>query len=62
MKKIIFSLILFSSTISAQYTDINIVKDVKVKNKGVVVSAHPLASEAGRLLQCWALRFAWLSH
>ncbi|WP_027378384.1 gamma-glutamyltransferase [Chryseobacterium daeguense] len=47
MKKIIFSLILFSSTISAQYTDINIVKDVKVKNKGVVVSAHPLASEAG---------------
>lgn len=31
----------------AQYTDINIVKEVKVKNKGVVVSAHPLASEAG---------------
>ena len=47
MKKIIISLILFSSTVSAQYTDINIVKEVKVKNKGVVVSAHPLASEAG---------------
>lgn len=47
MKKIIISLILFTSTVSAQYTDINIVKEVKVKNKGVVVSAHPLASEAG---------------
>lgn len=31
----------------AQFTDINIIKEVKVKNKGVVVSAHPLASEAG---------------
>lgn len=47
MKKIIISLILFSCSFSAQYTDINIVKEVKVKNKGVVVSAHPLASEAG---------------
>lgn len=47
MKKIIISLILISSTISAQYTDITIVKEVKVKKKGVVVSAHPLASEAG---------------
>ncbi|KIC64182.1 gamma-glutamyltransferase [Chryseobacterium taiwanense] len=47
MKKITISLILFSHTVSAQYTDINIVKEVKVKNKGVVVSAHPLASEAG---------------
>jgi gamma-glutamyltranspeptidase / glutathione hydrolase len=47
MKKIVFSLILFSSTLSAQYTDISIVKEVKVKNRGVVVSAHPLASEAG---------------
>lgn len=32
---------------SAQFTDFNIIKEVKVKNKGVVVSAHPLASEAG---------------
>jgi len=47
MKTIIISLILFTSTVSAQYTDFNIVKEVKVKNKGVVVSAHPLASEAG---------------
>ncbi len=47
MKKIIISFILFSSTFSAQYTDITIVKEAKVKNKGVVVSAHPLASEAG---------------
>ncbi|SIQ45394.1 gamma-glutamyltranspeptidase / glutathione hydrolase [Chryseobacterium sp. RU37D] len=47
MKKIIISLILISTTLSAQYTDITIVKEVKVKNKGVVVSAHPLASEAG---------------
>lgn len=31
----------------SQFTDINIVKEVKVKNKGVVISAHPLASEAG---------------
>jgi gamma-glutamyltranspeptidase/glutathione hydrolase len=47
MKKIIIALILFSHSVSAQYTDINIIKEVKVKNKGVVVSAHPLASEAG---------------
>jgi len=47
MKKIIISFILLSYSLSAQYTDINIIKEVKVKNKGVVVSAHPLASEAG---------------
>jgi gamma-glutamyltranspeptidase/glutathione hydrolase len=47
MKKIIISFIVFSHTLSAQYTDFNIIKEVKVKNKGVVVSAHPLASEAG---------------
>ncbi|UZT97740.1 gamma-glutamyltransferase [Chryseobacterium fluminis] len=47
MKKIIILLVLSSHSFSAQYTDINIVKEVKVKNKGVVVSAHPLASEAG---------------
>lgn len=47
MKKIIISFILLSYSLSAQYTDIHIVKEVKVKNKGVVVSAHPLASEAG---------------
>ncbi|WP_027386411.1 gamma-glutamyltransferase [Chryseobacterium gregarium] len=47
MKKTFFIFIMFSCTFSAQYTDISIIKEVKVKNKGVVVSAHPLASEAG---------------
>ena len=47
MKKILFILFIVSQSVSAQFTDINIVKEVKVKNKGVVVSAHPLASEAG---------------
>ncbi|MGD1318415.1 gamma-glutamyltransferase [Chryseobacterium sp. 2R14A] len=47
MKKIAIIFIFLSFSVSAQYTDINIVKEVKVKNKGVVVSAHPLASEAG---------------
>ncbi|MCU7616035.1 gamma-glutamyltransferase [Chryseobacterium sp. PBS4-4] len=47
MKKLLLTIALASSFINAQYTDINIVKEVKVKNKGVVVSAHPLASEAG---------------
>lgn len=50
MKKI-FLLIgfLFCSTsvLFAQYTDYNKVKEVSVKNKGVVVSAFPLASEVG---------------
>ena len=47
MKKTLYAVLLLSVTLSAQYTDINIIKEVKVKNKGVVVSAHPLASEAG---------------
>jgi len=47
MKKILYSAFLLSITVSAQYTDINIIKEVKVQNKGVVVCAHPLASEAG---------------
>lgn len=47
MKKILFILLIVSQSVSAQFTDINIIKEVKVKNKGVVVSAHPLASEAG---------------
>lgn len=49
MKKkllIIIVLTLYNGA-TAQYTDINIIKEIKVKNKGVVVSAHPLASEAG---------------
>jgi len=49
MKKILAFSILFSFFTSgfSQFTDFNIVKEVKVKNKRVVVSAHPLASEAG---------------
>ena len=47
MKKILFILFIVSQSVSAQFTDISIIKEVKVKNKGVVVSAHPLASEAG---------------
>ena len=47
MKKVLYVALLLSMTVRAQYTDINIVKEVKVKDKGVVISAHPLASEAG---------------
>lgn len=47
MKKILYVAVLFSVSVSSQYTDINIIKEVKVKQKGVIVSAHPLASEAG---------------
>ncbi|KPH13406.1 gamma-glutamyltransferase [Chryseobacterium sp. ERMR1:04] len=44
---IIAALFLGTQFYLGQFTDITIVKEVKVKNKGVVVSAHPLASEAG---------------
>ncbi|KQS92167.1 gamma-glutamyltransferase [Chryseobacterium sp. Leaf394] len=47
MKNIICILLFAACSLSAQYTDIKIVKEVKVSKKGVVVSAHPLASEAG---------------
>jgi gamma-glutamyltranspeptidase/glutathione hydrolase len=48
MKKILIASMLLAAQFSwAQFTDINIIKEVQVKNKGVVVSAHPLASEAG---------------
>src|SRR5687767_3978803 len=48
MKKLIFIAVLTGTNFCwAQFTDIKIVKEIKVKNKGVVVSAHPLASEAG---------------
>lgn len=39
--------ILWSIGGQAQFTQYNIVKEVQTKDKGVVVSAHPLASEAG---------------
>lgn len=48
MKKFFIAAVLLAGQFYwAQFTDISIVKEVKVKNKGVVVSAHPLASEAG---------------
>lgn len=48
MKRIFLAALLMAFNFSsAQFTDFNIIKEVKVKNKGVVVSAHPLASEAG---------------
>ncbi|HUH27507.1 gamma-glutamyltransferase [Gelidibacter sp.] len=49
MKKfvILIAIILISSITFAQFRDYNVLKEVKVKNKGVVASAFPLASEAG---------------
>lgn len=51
MKRFILLLIAIvlgsTSFVFAQYTDFNTVKEVKVKDKGVVASAYPLASEAG---------------
>ncbi len=48
MKRILLVLSLVAAQLSfAQVVDYNIVKEVRVHNKGVVVSAHPLASEAG---------------
>ncbi len=47
MKKLSLFFLLVSYFAFAQFTDINIVKEIHTKNKGLVVSAHPLASEAG---------------
>ena len=47
MKRILFLLIIFSQYTFSQYTNINVVKEIRSHNKGMVVSAHPLASEAG---------------
>lgn len=47
MKKFFLSFLLLSQFVFAQFTDINIVKEIHTKDKGLVVSAHPLASEAG---------------
>ncbi|MDQ0780910.1 gamma-glutamyltranspeptidase [Chryseobacterium sp. W4I1] len=48
MKRVFLAAVLVAFNFSpAQFTGFNIIKEVKVKNKGVVVSAHPLASEAG---------------
>lgn len=47
MKKLLLFFLLISQYGLGQFTDINIVKEIRTKNKGLVVSAHPLASEAG---------------
>lgn len=47
MKKILFLFIVGVQLANAQFTDIKINKEIHVKNSGLVVSAHPLASEAG---------------
>ena len=47
MKKFLLLSVLFSHLAFSQFTDINIVKEIRTKDKGLVVSAHPLASEAG---------------
>lgn len=47
IKVFFLSTILFCGSVTAQYTDYNIIKEAKIKQKGVVITAHPLASEAG---------------
>ena len=47
MKKLLLFFVVISQLAFAQFTDINIVKEIRTKDKGLVVSAHPLASEAG---------------
>ena len=47
MKKYFLFLIVFTQILTAQKTDYNTIKEVEVRQKGIVVSAHPLASEVG---------------
>lgn len=47
MKKCFFLLVFSANAVFAQFTDFNIIKEIHTQNKGLVVSAHPLASEAG---------------
>ncbi|WP_392437859.1 gamma-glutamyltransferase [Cruoricaptor ignavus] len=47
MKRLYFAAVLAAVSIKAQFTDYSFQKEIRVQNKGVVVSAHPLASEAG---------------
>lgn len=47
MKKSLFLLVFSANAVFAQFTDFNIIKEIRTQNKGLVVSAHPLASEAG---------------
>ena len=47
MKNFALLLIFVFQFANSQFTDINIVKEIHAQKKGLVVSAHPLASEAG---------------
>lgn len=47
MKKFLLLFTLTANFVLAQFTDINIIKEIRSKDRGLVVSAHPLASEAG---------------
>ncbi|MHA6727730.1 gamma-glutamyltransferase [Chryseobacterium sp. A301] len=47
MKKLLFLFTLVSTLAFGQATEHTIYKEIHVKNKGLVVSAHPLASEVG---------------
>ena len=50
MKKLLVICLFLSSLVYPQFTDINIVKEIRTKSKGLVVSAHPLASEVGAMV------------
>lgn len=47
MKRGFLLFLVISNVAFAQFININIVKEIHSKDKGMVVSAHPLASEAG---------------
>ena len=47
MKNMLLFILFWPVITFAQFTEINVVKEVRNKDKGVVVSAHPLASEVG---------------
>ncbi len=47
MKNWFFFLLLWPFVACSQFTEIKIIKEVRAKDKGLVVSAHPLASEVG---------------
>lgn len=46
-KSLLLTLLLFLSSLSAQFTDLTTTKEIHTKGKGIVVSAHPLASKVG---------------
>lgn len=50
MKFLFLFLLLFATALPAQVVPYPTIKELRVHNKGMVVSAHPLASEAGALV------------